>query len=232
MTILLLAVLMATAGFLGGVLTEKQQLPAAASAAGTRSSGEGSGGSAGSGGASAAAAANAIVGQILTVSGTTLYVTDIRKHNQGDHVRRIADHKDSHRQRPRRAPARQRRDPRHRWRQRHRRRHHDPRLRHRRGRLVRRTWRAAARQAPARPRPERGPEVRQQGQLTQALHRRTQTPPAPPRPTEPGRIHAAAGRHHGLPPEGRHRGRDHARRQDRLGWLPTVVAVPQCSSRC
>jgi hypothetical protein len=83
-TVLLFAALLASAGFLLGVVLEKHQLPATASAtasgarsfAGTSASASGRTGAAGSGGAPATGGANAVVGQVSTVSGGTLYVTD------------------------------------------------------------------------------------------------------------------------------------------------------------
>ena len=77
-TVLLFAALMASAGFLGGVLTEKRQLPATTAGASTTRSlaSTSSGRSASSGAGGAAASANSIVGQVSTVSGGTLYVTD------------------------------------------------------------------------------------------------------------------------------------------------------------
>jgi hypothetical protein len=77
-TVLLFAALMASAGFLGGVLIEKHQLPASTAGASTTRSlaSTSSGRSASSGAGGAAASANSIVGQVSTVSGGTLYVTD------------------------------------------------------------------------------------------------------------------------------------------------------------
>jgi hypothetical protein len=76
MTILLFAALMASTGFLGGVVMEKHQLPSTAAATGTRSPTGTGGRSANLGGASATGGANAVAGQVSTVSGGTLYVTD------------------------------------------------------------------------------------------------------------------------------------------------------------
>jgi hypothetical protein len=91
MTVLLFAALTASAGFLGGVLIEKHQLPSTTSsvsarlAAGSATAATGAGRGATTGGSGAAAtgagrgatgASGAVVGQVSTVAGSTLYVTD------------------------------------------------------------------------------------------------------------------------------------------------------------
>jgi hypothetical protein len=85
LTVVLFAASLAGAGFLGGVLIEKHQLPSSSSAAGARSVAStsvrsaGAGGApstGGSGGASSTGGSGAVAGQVSTVSGGTLYVTD------------------------------------------------------------------------------------------------------------------------------------------------------------
>lgn len=71
-TVLLFAALMAGAGFIGGVLVEKHQLPASSSSSTARNSSSASSYF----GRSATAGSGALTGQVSTISGNTLYVTD------------------------------------------------------------------------------------------------------------------------------------------------------------
>jgi hypothetical protein len=76
LTVILFAASLAGAGFLGGVVIEKQQQPASSSVAGARPVASTSGGPAGAGAAPSTGGAGAVVGQVSTVNGGTLYVTD------------------------------------------------------------------------------------------------------------------------------------------------------------
>lgn len=76
LTVILFAASLAGTGFLGGVLLEKQQLPSSSSAAGARLVASASGRPAGAGGAPSTGGPGAVVGQVSSVNGGTLYVTD------------------------------------------------------------------------------------------------------------------------------------------------------------
>jgi hypothetical protein len=76
LTVILFAASLAGAGFLGGVVTEKHQVPSSSSAATVRPVASTSGRPAGGGGAPSTGGPGAVAGQVSTVSGGTLYVTD------------------------------------------------------------------------------------------------------------------------------------------------------------
>jgi hypothetical protein len=75
-TVLLFAALTASAGFLGGVLIEKHQLPSTTSSGSARFAGASATPATGAGRGASSAASGAVVGQVSTVAGSTLYVTD------------------------------------------------------------------------------------------------------------------------------------------------------------
>jgi hypothetical protein len=76
LTVILFAASLAGTAFLGGVLIEKQQLPSASSATLARSVASTNGRPGGAGGAPSAGGSGAVVGQVSSVNGGTLYVTD------------------------------------------------------------------------------------------------------------------------------------------------------------
>ena len=75
-TVLLFAALTASAGFLGGVLIEKHQLPSTTGSGSARFAAASGASAAGAGRGTATGASGAVVGQVSTVAGSTLYVTD------------------------------------------------------------------------------------------------------------------------------------------------------------
>lgn len=75
-TVLLFAALTASAGFLGGVLTEKHQLPSTTSSGSARFAAASGASAAGAGRGAGTGPSGAVVGQVSTVAGNTLYVTD------------------------------------------------------------------------------------------------------------------------------------------------------------